>query len=124
MIGLVGRNAAAVGAARKGDTMFVDPGLLRQGASESHRAGGHARDGADHLARGPLAPGMFGDFAAAEAFHEALSAAHAEHVQSLQTHHETLADVGTKAHYAAGEFTAMDECGAEQLRAVRGSSVP
>lgn len=103
--------------------MFVDPGLLRLGAKESHRAGGHARDGADHLARGPLAAGMFGDFAVAEAFHGAVSAARAEHVRSLQAHHEALAAVGAKAHYAAGEFTAMDERGAEQLRAVRGKPV-
>lgn len=102
--------------------MFVDPGLLRQGASESRRAGGHAQQGADHLARG-LVPGMFGDFAAAEAFHEVLSAVRAEHVRSLQAHHDVLAEVGAKAHYAAREFTAMDAHGAEQLRAVGGNSV-
>ncbi|MEY8018749.1 MULTISPECIES: DUF2563 family protein [Mycobacterium] len=103
--------------------MFVDPGLLRLGANESHRAGGHARDGADHLARGPLAAGMFGDFAAAETFHEALSAAHAEQLRSLQVHYEALSAVGSKAAYAAAEFTGMDERGAEQLRAVRDKSV-
>lgn len=103
--------------------MFVDPGLLRLAANESHRAGGHAREGADHLARGLLAAGMFGDFAAAEAFHEAVRAAHAEHVRSLQVHHEALSAVGSKAGYAAAEFAAMDERGAEQLGAVRDKAV-
>ena len=103
--------------------MFVDPGMLRLGAKESHRAGGHALDGADRLAREQLAAGMFGDFAAADAFHEALSAAHAEHVKNLHAQYEALAAVGAKANYAAAEFTAMDERGAEQLRAVRGNPV-
>lgn len=104
--------------------MFVDPGLLRQGASESRRAGGDAQRGADHLVRGPLAPGMFGDFAAAAAIHEALSTARAEHVRSLQAHHDALTDVGTKADFAASEFTAMDEHGAEQLRGVGATRSP
>ena len=102
--------------------MFVEPDLLHSGANESHRAGRQARDGADHLARGPLASGMFGDFAAADAFHEAVSSAHAQHVKTLQAHHESLTSVGTKAHYAAREFTAMDRRNAAELRAVRGNS--
>ncbi len=101
--------------------MFVDPGLLHSGAKESHRAGGRAQDGADHFARGPLMSGMFGDFAAAEAFHEAVSSAHAQHVKALQGHQEVLTAVGTKAHYAAREFTAMDARNAAQLQAVRGN---
>jgi hypothetical protein len=102
--------------------MFVDPGLLRLGAKDSHRAGGHAQDGADALARGPLGSGMFGDFAAAESFHEALSAAHTQHVNNLQSHQESLAVLGAKAHYAATGFTAMDERNAAELRAVRGTA--
>jgi len=102
--------------------MFVDPGLLRTAANESHRAGGRALDGADALAQGPLAPGMFGDFSAAAAFHEALSAAHAQHVNNLQAHHGTLSAIGAKARYAAAEFTAMDERNAAELRAVRDRS--
>jgi hypothetical protein len=99
--------------------MFVDPGLLHAGAQESHRAGGHARDGADHLARGPLMSGMFGDFAAADAFHEAVNVAHTQHVKSLQAHQEALSAVGTKAHCAAAEFIKMDGRNADQLREVR-----
>ena len=102
--------------------MFVDTGLLDSGANESHRAGGHAQEGADQLSRGPLMPGMFGDFAAAHAFHDAVSAAHAKHVRGLQAHQEALTAIGTKAHRAATEFTEMDERNAAELRAVRCSS--
>lgn len=102
--------------------MFVDPELLHSGAKESHRAGGQARDGADHLARGPLMSGIFGDFAAADAFHEAVTSAHSQHVETLQAHQEVLTTVGTKAHYAAREFVAMDEHNASELRAVRDTS--
>jgi Protein of unknown function (DUF2563) len=31
--------------------MIVDTGLLRSGASQSHKAGGHADDGANHRTR-------------------------------------------------------------------------
>ena len=102
--------------------MFVDTELLHSGGNESHRAGGHAQDGADNLARGPLVSGMFGDFAAADAFHEAVTAAHAQHVKNLQAHQETLTAVGSKAHHAAKGFTTMDTHNAAELRAVRPSS--
>ncbi|WP_322858266.1 DUF2563 family protein [Mycobacterium europaeum] len=99
--------------------MFVDTALLHSGGNESHRAGGHAQEGADQLARGPLASGMFGDFAAADSFHEAVTAAHTQHVQNLQGHKQTLTDVGAKAHIAAKGFTSMDQQNAGELRAVR-----
>ena len=102
--------------------MFVDTGLLHSGANESHRAAGHAQDGADHLSRAPLASGMFGEFAAAEAFHDAVRSAHTQHMRSLQAHQEALTAVGSKAHLAATEFTDMDERNAATLRAVRCSS--
>lgn len=98
--------------------MFVDTDLLHSGGNESHRAGGYAQDGADQLARGPLSSGMFGDFAAADAFHEAAATAHTQHVQSLQGHRQTLTDVGAKAHYAAKGFTSMDQHNAGEMRAV------
>ena len=103
--------------------MFVDTALLHSGGNESHRAGGHAQEGADQLARGPLASGTFGDFAAADAFHEAVTAAHTQHVQNLQGHQQTLTDVGAKAHYAARGFTSMDEHNAGEMQAVRPGSV-
>jgi hypothetical protein len=98
--------------------MFVDPGSLNSGANESHRAGEHARIGADRLARGPLLSGMFGDFAAAEAFHDGIRAAHGRQVRGLQARHEGLTAVGRIAQQAAVQFTDMDESNAATLRAV------
>jgi uncharacterized protein DUF2563 len=107
--------------------MFVDTDLLHSGADESHRAGGHAQAGADRLSRVPLSSGMFGDFPAAEAFHNAVNASHDRHVKNLQAHRETLTDLGHKAHYAANGFTDMDDRNAAEMRAVRcnsGTSAP
>ena len=108
--------------AREGVAMFVNTDLLHSGADESHRAGGHAQDGADQLSRGPLMSGMFGGFPAAENFHSTVSAAHAQHLKNLQAHQQTLTDLGRKARYAATEFTDMDDRNAAKLRAVRCSS--
>ncbi|KKC03014.1 DUF2563 family protein [Mycobacterium nebraskense] len=102
--------------------MFVDTALLHSGGNESHRAGGHAQEGADQLAGGPLASGMFGDFAAADAFHQVVTAAQTHHVQNLQGHQQTLTDVGAKAHYAAKGFTSMDQHNAGEMQAVRPGS--
>ena len=99
--------------------MFVDTGLLHSGADESHRAGGHAQDGADRLSRGPLMSGMFGEFAAAEAFHDAVRSAHTQHVKTLQAHQEVLTAVGSNAHRAATAFSVMEERNAAEERAVR-----
>jgi Protein of unknown function (DUF2563) len=99
--------------------MFVDTELLHSGANESHRAGGHAQEAADRLSRGPLISGMFGEFAAAEEFHDAVRSAHTQHVQTLQAHREALTAIGGKAHLAANGFTAMDARNAAAERAVR-----
>ncbi|OBH55710.1 hypothetical protein A5685_09580 [Mycobacterium colombiense] len=104
--------------------MFVDTELLHSGGNQSHRAGGHAQEGADQLAGGTVASGMFGDFAAAAAFHSAVSAAHGQHVKTLQGHSETLTGVGTKAHTAANGFTNMDKNNATEMQALRPSSGP
>ena len=98
--------------------MLVDTGLLRTGGDESRRAGEYALEGADQLSRAPLATGMFGDFAAADAFHDAISAAHAQHISALQGHHETLNDVGAKSHHAAYAFDATEEHNTKVLRDV------
>lgn len=66
--------------------------------NKSHRAGRHAHDTADQFSRGPLMSVMFGGFAAAEAFHYALSVAHRKHVNGLQSHGEALASIGGRAH--------------------------
>ena len=102
--------------------MFVDTDLLHSGGNDSHRAGGHARDGADQLSRGPLTSGMFGGFPAADTFHEAVTVAHAQHVKNLQAHQEALTGLGHKAHYAANGFTNMDDRNAATERAVRWTS--
>ena len=102
--------------------MFVHTGLLHSGGNQSHRAGGHAQEGADQLARGPLLSGMFGEFSAAEEFHGAFSAAHGKHVRTLQAHREVLTAIGGKAHRAAAAFTGMEGRNTAKLRAVRCSS--
>ncbi len=102
--------------------MFVDADLMHSGANASHRAGEHAQDGADQLSRGPLVSGMFGGFAVAEKFHDAVSTAHARHVEDLRAHLETLTELGRKAHYAATGFTDMDDRNAAKMRAVRCNS--
>ncbi len=102
--------------------MFVDPELLRSGGNQSHRAGEHAQEGTNQLSQGSLMSGMFGEFAAAEAFYEAVTSAHTQHLKTLQVQRETLTDVGRKAHYAASGFTNMDEHNAVELRAVRPGS--
>ena len=96
--------------------MRVDTAELHSGASGSLRASEHAETGANHLSGAAPFAGMFGDFAEADDFHEALSAAHKRHVQSLQSHQENLNHVGTRAHHAGYAFTAMDERGASELR--------
>ncbi|OBH45494.1 DUF2563 family protein [Mycobacterium mantenii] len=104
--------------------MFVDTELLHSGGNQSHRAGGHAQEGADQLAGGTVASGMFGDFDAANDFHSAVAAAHGQHVKTLQGHSETLTGVGTKAHHAATGFTNMDSQNAAEMQALRPSSGP
>jgi len=103
--------------------MFVDTNLLRSSANQSHHAGGHAEDAADHLSRVPLLSGMFGDFAAAESFRDAVAAARAHHVKTLRAHQDTLTAVGANAHLAANEFTDMEERNAAKLQAVQYNSL-
>ncbi|OBH18119.1 DUF2563 family protein [Mycolicibacter sinensis] len=102
--------------------MFVDPAMLRSGAADTHSAGAHAQAGATLLNQASVAEGIFGGFGAADVFHNAISAAHTEHITTLTDHRRTLADVGDKAHHAAREFTGMDQHNAAQLRAVRCNS--
>ncbi len=63
--------------------MLVDPELLDSGANEAHRASAHAQEAAGHLTRVPLLSGLFGDFAAAEAFHDAVRFMRTQHVRDL-----------------------------------------
>lgn len=98
--------------------MFIDTAMLHSGAAESHRASEHAEAGASHLSGATPAAGMFGDFAAADDFHDAVTAAHTYHVKALQNHQQSLNDVGAKAHRAGYSFSAMDDNNAKVLREV------
>ncbi|MEZ0383137.1 DUF2563 family protein [Mycobacterium sp. pW045] len=102
--------------------MFVDPAMLRSGAADTRGASEHAHAGASRLNQTSVAAGIFGGFGAADVFHNAISTAHSEHITTLSGHRRTLAGVGDKAHYAAREFTGMDQRNAAQLRAVRCNS--
>jgi hypothetical protein len=102
--------------------MFVDTGTLHAGANHSHRAGSRADDGANHLARTSPVAGMFGDFAAADAFHEAVTQAHTHHTTTLRAHQQILCGVGDKARTVATVFSEMDEGNASKLKAVRCNS--
>ncbi len=98
--------------------MRVNPAMLHSGADQSDRASDHAGDGANALSMTPPTAGMFGDFEAAEAFHEAITAAHAAHVKALEKHRDTLQYLGTQTHHAAYSFTEMDDHNAKVLRDV------
>lgn len=97
--------------------MFVDTELLRSGAAESRRAAEHAHRATGHLSRAALPERMFGDFAAAAAFHEATGSAHAHHLRILDGNKHTLAAVGDNAQLAVAGFTAMDQNNAARVRA-------
>lgn len=102
--------------------MFVDPAMLKAGATHSHSAADHAQAGIASLDRNAVTAGIFGGFGAADVYHQAISTAHTEHVTMLNEHRRTLADVADKAHHARRAFTGMDEFNAAELRAVRCNS--
>lgn len=62
---------------------------------------------------------MFGDFAAAQTFHAAVSVAHAHYVETLKRHDEILSRVGSQANHAAQAFTATESPNAQALRGMR-----
>ncbi|WIM87102.1 DUF2563 family protein [Candidatus Mycobacterium wuenschmannii] len=96
--------------------MRVDTAKLHSGAAGSFRASEHAESAANHLSGSSPVAGMFGDFGEADAFHEALAAAHTQHLNSLQSQQQHLNDVGAWAHRAGSSFTAMDEHNTSELR--------
>lgn len=84
--------------------MWVEPDVLKDGADVSRSAGKIVLSGADALSRASIPAGIFGDFEAAHAFHNKLTAGHRSHVQAMRGNHRTLTDVGDKAHNAATSF--------------------
>lgn len=99
--------------------MFVDAGLLRSGGDQSRQAGDHVHRAAGHLSRAELPPGMFGDFAAAESFHEATGSVQVRHAQLLLQHSQILDNTGSCAAVAAEGFADMDDNNAGTVRTVR-----
>lgn len=96
--------------------MEVDPAHLHAGADRSMDAADTALTGAGKLEGKPPTAGIFGDFAAAHAFHEALSSAHQAHVERLRDHHRALTDVSDKSRAAANRFITQDVASADSLR--------
>jgi hypothetical protein len=101
------------------EKLFVDTAGLRSGAISSCQAADHAHDGAAHLSGQSVGSDMFGGFPAASAFAEAVSAAHAEHVEILKEHCESLSTVGGNADTVAAAFTESDHNSAAALKAIR-----
>ena len=100
-----------------GRSMEVNPAHLHAGADRCVDAADTALAGAGKLEGKRPAAGIFGDFAAAHDFHEALSTSHSAHVEQLQDHHRSLTDVSTKSRSAANEFIARDASSADSVRA-------
>jgi hypothetical protein len=98
-------------------SMEVDTAHLHAGADRCRDAAGAALAAAGKLAEKKPTVGMFGDFDEAHAFHEAISAAHQDHIERLHGQHRALADVSDKSRSAAHEFTARDASTADSLRA-------
>lgn len=98
--------------------VLVDPDILRSGATDSTRAAGYARAGADRLAESPLPAGMFGDLSAARSFHRTLTEARAQHVETSRSHRSALTGIGRRARRAADGFTDMERQNAAAVGAV------
>lgn len=99
--------------------MYVDTDGLHSGAAHARDAGEHAHDSSQHLSGAQLGAGMFGDFAAADSFHDSMSAAHAHHVATAEAHHKVLNSVDVRARGVANAFTAMENNHVQALREVR-----
>ncbi|MCV7345201.1 DUF2563 family protein [Mycolicibacterium rhodesiae] len=98
--------------------MQVDLGEMRSGANRSYNAADRAQEGASALSRTAVAPGIFGAFETAEAFHSSLSQKHTHHVTRMADHSVGLGALGDKAHRAASGFSDMEELNTEAVREV------
>jgi hypothetical protein len=99
--------------------MRVQVGDLHAGAAHARTAGEHAQDSAQHLSQAQLGSGMFGDFAAADSFHDTISTAHAHHIAASEAHRNVLNGVDHRARHVANEFTTMDHANTEAVREVQ-----
>jgi hypothetical protein len=98
-------------------SMEVDSRHLHAGADRCADAASAAQAAAGKLAAMEPMVGMFGDFAEAHAFHEAITTAHQGHIEQLRAHHRALTDISDKSRSGADEFTAQDASAADSLRA-------
>lgn len=105
-----------------GEKLSVDPAMLNTGAGSSRNAADHASDAATHLSGRSLGGDMFGGFPEAGIFADAIRAAHAEHVEMLQSHQENLGTVADNADKVAAAFTEMDHRSAAAVEAIRCNS--
>jgi hypothetical protein len=102
--------------------MFVDPQMVSAGGNYSRLAGEHAQEGANVISQGPLVPDMFGEFAAAGVFHQAVTYVRSRRVANLLASQEVLADVTSNASRVAAGFTDMDDRHLAEMRSVRDTS--
>lgn len=89
--------------------MWVEPELLSSGGDVARSAGERVRGGAADLSGASMESTIFGDFAAAQSFHQRLSAHRNTQVSRMHDNHQTLTDVGSKAKTASGWFTETEE---------------
>lgn len=88
--------------------MFIDTDLLRMGAAFSDSAGTLVQRGANEFGAAQPRGGIFGDFAAAEQFHQALSQTQDRHARNMQGHYTALTTLAGKANDAAVTFVSKD----------------
>src|SRR5690242_17839136 len=93
----------------------VDTALLRSGSDSSGFAGAAARKAASRLTETSLPEGIFGDFAAAQAFHSTVSTARDSHVKRSHDHDARLTDVSSKGHIGARAMADTDTGAAEAI---------
>ena len=96
----------------------VNTGLLHSGGDSSEFAGTAAKKAATRLTETNPAQGIFGDFDAASAFQNALTAARDVHVQRSHDHDARLRSISDKARAGAWAVTATDDSSADAIGSV------
>jgi hypothetical protein len=89
--------------------MWVEPELLSSGGDVARGAGERLRGGAATLSSASIGSTIFGDFPAAQSFHQRLSSHRDNQVSRMDDNHRRLTDVGSKARAASGRFSATEE---------------
>jgi hypothetical protein len=89
--------------------MWVEPELLSSGGDVARGAGERVRDGAADLSAASIGSTIFGDFPAAQSFHQRLSAHRDNQVSRMDHNHRRLTDVGQKAKTASNRFSQTED---------------